>query len=317
MPKPISEDLRSRAVAAYEAKKGTLKQIADRFGVAINSVSRWVIQKREHGHLSPKPYGTGSKPIIPDEELEKVQDLVHKKPDRSTEEYCAEWNSKNDNKVSRATMGRAILRAGLTCKKKTFRSEARYKEDVKAKEKDFLEQVQEIPPEKLVFLDETGINLGMTPTHARAPKGKRAYATQPPRGENFSLIGAMRSTGMCALYPYDGPVDGEKFLWFLEQKLIPTLEPGDVLVMDNLRVHHIKEVAELLDAAVARALYLPPYSPEKNPIEEAWSLTKQIFRKVEARTIPALVDAMNLARSAVTPEKIAGFFAHAGYPLTG
>lgn len=197
--------------------------------------------------------------------------------------------------------------------KKTFRSAARDRDDVKAKEAVFLEEVSKIAVDKLVFLDESGINLGMTRTYARAPVGERAFAKQAPRGDNISLVGAVRVTGMCALYPYDGPIDGARFLDFLDNHLIPNLKYGDVVVMDNLRVHHIKDVEIRLGKIGAKPLFLPPYSPERNPIEEVWSLIKNIFREAEARTIVAMVETMKKAREAVTPKKIAGYFIHAGY----
>jgi transposase len=168
--------------------------------------------------------------------------------------------------------------------KKTFRAAERDREDVKAKEAAFLEEVSKIPTENLVFLDEAGVNLGMTMTHARALIGERAFSVRSAgKQSNISLVGAIRSTEMCALYPYDGPIDGERFLSFLDNHLIPNLKAGDVIVMDNLRVHHISEVKIRLEPVGARALYLPPYSPEKNPIEEVWSLIKHAFRLAEAR----------------------------------
>lgn len=177
----------------------------------------------------------------------------------------------------------------------------------------FLQEVAQIPFENLVFLDEAGINLGMSRTHARAPVGERAFAKRSPKGSNISLVGAVRASGMCGLYPYDGPIDGFRFLDFLNNQLLPNLKAGDVVVMDNLRVHHIEAVEKLLGSVQARPLFLPPYSPEKNPIEEIWSLIKNIFKAAEARTIIAMVDTMKKAKAAVTVEKIEGYFKHAGY----
>lgn len=153
----------------------------------------------------------------------------------------------------------------------------------------------------------------MSRTHARSLAGERIFSKIPPKGNNISLVGAVRFDQMVALYPYDGPIDGEKFLHFLDFQLLPRLCDGDVLVMDNLRVHHIREVKERLDKIGARAIYLPPYSPEKNPIEEIWSLVKRIFRSEEARTLAEIVDAMKKARDSITASKIEGFFRHASY----
>jgi len=150
--------------------------------------------------------------------------------------------------------------------------------------------------------------------YARATVGQRAICYHSRNsGGNISLIGAVRLTGMCALYPYDGPINGERFLDFLEFKLLPTLKVGDVLVMDNLRVHHISAAKEMAQQWGIRLLYLPPYSPELNPIEETWSIIKRIFRSMEARTISAFVDTMQCARDAITSDKIENLFRHAGY----
>ncbi len=165
-----------------------------------------------------------------------------------------------------------------------------------------------------MVLDEAGTNLGMTRTYARCLEGERAFFKCPGnRGGNISLVGAMRLDEEPILYPFDGAVDGERFLAFLDNHLIPRLKEGDVLVMDNCRIHHIKEVAERLNKVGARALYLPPYSPELNPIEEAWSLIKGAFRSLEARTISAYIDALKIAQDLVTPAKIRAYFLHAGY----
>jgi transposase len=153
----------------------------------------------------------------------------------------------------------------------------------------------------------------MSRTHARAPIGERAHGKKPPKSSNVSLIGAVRFDEALTVYPYDGPIDGHKFLHFVDSYLAPTLRDGDVVVMDNLRVHHIEEVEKRLKAVGARPLFLPPYSPERNPIEEIWSLFKRIFRSEEAKTISELINAMKKAVLATTPVKIEAFFAHAAY----
>lgn len=171
-----------------------------------------------------------------------------------------------------------------------------------------------MPLEHFVFLDESGLNLGMTPTHGRCPKGERLSASKPSkRGQNISLVGAMKKDGLCALYPYDGAVDGSRFIDFLTQHLRPVLVPGDIVVMDNCRIHHIKEVKRILKKAGAKAVYLPPYTPELNPIEKAWSSLKQKIRKLQPRTISEMVGALNQARENLTPEKCYAFVKCAGY----
>lgn len=184
---------------------------------------------------------------------------------------------------------------------------------MKVKEKQFLEEISKVKPENLVFLDEAGFHLAMTRARARSPVGKRAFASIPPKGSNISFVGAVRLAGSSVIYPYDGPIDGFRFLHYLDYQLIPKLKKDDVVVMDNLRVHHIEAVRTRLEAIGARPLFLPPYSPEKNPIEEVWSLVKNIFRADEPRTIVELIDTLKKAVMAITPQKISAYFAHAGY----
>jgi transposase len=152
----------------------------------------------------------------------------------------------------------------------------------------------------------------MTRTHARSLEGERAFYKRPARrGGNISLVGAIRLGESPVLYPFDGAVDGERFLYFLKHHLVPTLRVGDVVVMDNCRIHHIADVKTLLGTVGATPLFMPPYSPELNPIEEAWSLIKSIFKSLEARTISAYIDALESARQTVTPEKIRAYVDHA------
>lgn len=121
---------------------------------------------------------------------------------------------------------------------------------------------------------------------------------------------------MRELYPYDGSIDGERFLDFLD-RLLPKLQPGNVVVMDNLRVHHMAAVKEKLKISEIGLLYLPPYSPERNPIEEAWSLIKRKFKSAEADSITGYIDTMRGAFSSVTQEIATALFKHAGYALQG
>lgn len=152
----------------------------------------------------------------------------------------------------------------------------------------------------------------MTRSHAWSACGKRVLCKRPGnRGSNISLVGAIRLGKEPVLYPFDGAVDGSKFLYFLQHHLVPTLRNGDVVIMDNCRIHHIIEVKTILNLVGAKPVFLPPYSPELNPLEEAWSLIKATFKSLEARTILAYLDALKIAKQAVTPEKIKAYFTHA------
>lgn len=170
---------------------------------------------------------------------------------------------------------------------------------------------------RLVFIDESGFHTSMTRLRARAPRGERAYGKVPRnRGKNQTLIASLTLRGgMGASMSIEGATDSEAFEAYVERLLAPTLTEGQVVVLDNLGAHRTQRVRELVEARGADLLFLPSYSPDLNPIEEAFSKIKQIVRKAGARTREALVEAIALAISAVTLEDVGGWFVHCGYQL--
>ena len=171
-----------------------------------------------------------------------------------------------------------------------------------------------IDPERLVFVDEMGTNTSLSPIYAWAPKGRRAHCSVPRnRGKNTTLLSSMSLSGMGPSLAVDGPTDREVFEAYVERVLAPTLRAGQVVVMDNLSVHKGERVRELIEHRGCQLLYLPPYSPDLNPIEEAFGKIKGLLRKAEARTREALVEAMGRALSAVSKHDARGFFEHCGY----
>lgn len=173
-----------------------------------------------------------------------------------------------------------------------------------------------LDPSKLVFVDESGFHLAMTPSYARAPKGQRAYGQVPRnRGENTSLLAALSLNGLQALMTLQGSVDGIAFETYVEQMLLPTLTPGQVVVLDNHRIHKGDNVAGLLASRDCSRLFLPPYSPDLSPIEEALSKIKTFVKKCQARARDALDQALAAALKTITLQDILGWFGHAGYNL--
>jgi transposase len=168
---------------------------------------------------------------------------------------------------------------------------------------------------RLVFVDESGFHTSMTRLYARAPKGKRAYGKVPRnRGKNTTLIAAITlQGGMGAPMTVEGATDSEAFEAYVEHFLAPSLREGQVVVLDGLGAHRSKRIRELIEARGADLVFLPSYSPELNPIEEAFSKVKALVRKEGARLSEALVEAIGRALAAVRAEDAAGWFAHAGY----
>ena len=179
------------------------------------------------------------------------------------------------------------------------------------------EEVAAVRPEDLLFLDETGSHLGYTPTHAWAPRGQRARAAAPVnRGENKTVIAAVTLDGVRAVMRFDGGMTGGRFEGYVRHILAPTLRPGQVVIADNLRAHYADGARAAIEARGARPLFLPPYSPDFNPIEHACSKVKQALRRAQARTDDDLRAATWAAFATITPKDAAGWFTHCGYPAS-
>jgi transposase len=164
-------------------------------------------------------------------------------------------------------------------------------------------------------VDECGTHTSMTRLYARAPKGERAYGGVPRnRGKNTTLIASMTLQGaMGEAMAFEGSTKAFVFEAYVQHFLAPTLRPGQIVVMDNLGAHKTDKVRELIEERGCKLWFLPAYSPDLNPIEEAFSKIKALLKKAAARTREALVKAMGEALSAVTPRDAAGWFAHCGY----
>jgi transposase len=166
----------------------------------------------------------------------------------------------------------------------------------------------------LVFIDETGASTSMARRCGRCPEGERLVCKQPwGHWKTVTLTAALRPSGLTAPMLLDGPMDGEAFRTYIEGVLGPTLKPGDIVVMDNLPSHKVAGIRQAIEAKAARLLYLPPYSPDLNPIEQAFAKIKALLRKAQARTIAGLHRAIARIVKTISPHECANYFAHAGY----
>lgn len=167
-----------------------------------------------------------------------------------------------------------------------------------------------------MFVDESGSNLAMTRLYAWAPKGQRAYAAVPKnRGRNTTILGAMSASGWQVGMTIEGAADGLAFEVFIEHYLVPTLTPGQIVVLDNLSIHKGQRVRELVEAAGCSLLFLPTYSPDFNPIELAWSKLKTFLRKVGARTRDELERAIGQGLNTISSKDTNNWCRHCGYQL--
>ena len=172
----------------------------------------------------------------------------------------------------------------------------------------------ELDPERLVFIDETGASTKMARVRGRAKRGQRCRAPVPHgHWKTTTFVGALRLQGVTAPMVLDGPMTGDAFEAYVEQVLVPTLRPGYIVVMDNLPAHRRSGVRAAIEAAGATLQYLPPYSPDLNPIEKAFAKLKALLRKIAARTITELWDAIRDVPLEFMPAECANYFASAGY----
>ncbi len=169
---------------------------------------------------------------------------------------------------------------------------------------------------RVKFIDESGINLALTRLYGRAPRGERALGSAPQNyGQNVTILGALSCTGLEAVMTVEGATDADVFRAYVREVLCPTLRQGDIVIADNLSAHKAAGVQEAIAAQGARLLYLPPYSPDLNPIERCWAKINTCLRAAKARPREALDAAVTRALATVTASDARAWFAHSGYVL--
>jgi transposase len=173
---------------------------------------------------------------------------------------------------------------------------------------------EQVKAERLVFIDEMGTNTALSSLYGWSEKGRRAHCSVPRnRGKNTTVLSSMSVEGMGPSLAVEGATTAAVFETYLERVLGPSLRKGRVVVMDNLSAHKGERVREMIESCDCELLYLPPYSPDYNPIERAFSKVKALLRRASARTREALIEEMGMALSAVTAQDASGFFRHCGY----
>jgi transposase len=199
---------------------------------------------------------------------------------------------------------------GLDAQKKTLAAAERNE----AARDEYRARIAERVAEDFVVVDECGSNINLTPRYGRAPRGERATGTVPRNTErNTTLIAAMTTAGMGPAMTLEGATDTAAFESYVEHLLVPTLSPGKIVVIDNLSAHRSGRVRALIEAQGCEVWFLPAYSPDLSPIEEAFSKLKALLRRAEARTREALQAAIAHALDRITAQDARGFFAHCGY----
>jgi transposase len=310
---PYPVELRTRIVDAVDRGVGSLPTIAKLFSVSIPCVSNYLQLRAQTGSLEPRPNPGGRSPAIAEERYAELRQLLDEQPDLTLDQI----RDRMHLSCSLAAISRTLTKLQLTRKKKALHAAEQQRPDVQAARDAWAEwqaQLTEQDLKHLVFWDETAVLTNMVLLYGRSLPGKRIveYVTQG-NWERLTLVGGVRLSGLCGAMMFEGGTTVEACQAFVTHELGPTLEAGDIVIMDRLSSHVNPEVVARLEGLGVQVKLLPAYSPDLNPIEKVWSKLKQVVRRLRPRTAEALIDAVGQAMDTITQEDIQGWFEYCGY----
>jgi transposase len=310
MPKAYSSDLRERLIATVTAG-ASRREAAELFDVAISTAVKWLQRLRDTGSSAAKPRGGSISRL--EQHTARILAVIDKRPDATLKEILAALG-KQRIRTSRSALARFLDRHDITRKKKSLRAAEQHREDVARARRKWIREQGLLDPAHLVFIDETSMNTSMVRLYGRSPCGERLVDHVPfGNWETLTFVSALRHDKMVAPMVVEGAMNGELFLAYVQQCLVPTLKPNDIVVVDNLSAHKAPGVAEAIEAAGATLRYLPQYSPDLNPIEMPFSKFKAHLRKLAERTVPGINRAIRSFLLFLKPQECANYIRHAGY----
>ena len=304
-----SVDLRKRAVVAVREKGKTQEEVAKTFDIGLATLSRWLKQEREKGHLKPTS-PPGPKAKITPTLYPQVRKLVKEHPDATLAEYCQLLEESTDIKIGISALWHTFSRLKITRKKKTYINPKRDE----GKRWKWVAASKKLDPKKFIFVDESATWLDMKREYARSELGKRAYVGADKRnGKHYSLLASLSLEGITTSLLVDGTVTGNGFETYIKECLAPSLREGQIVIMDNSKVHLGTKVREEIEARGADLMYLPTYSPDLSPIENGFSKIKDTLKKVGGKCLKSLSAAIKLAINTITLKDLKGWFNLCGY----
>ncbi|MFD2185151.1 IS630 family transposase [Rhodoplanes azumiensis] len=313
MSRAYSTDLRARVIEAVAAG-ASRREAAERFDVSVSSAVRWLQRWRDEGSARAKPSGGSRSPL--EKHADWLLGLIAEQPDLTLEEIVSELR-KRRLPGSVSAVWRLLDRHGASRSKKTLHAAEQHRPDVAGARRRWMREQGLLDPARLVFIDETAVTTSMVRLRGRSPRGERLLAFAPHgHWKTITLVAGLRRSGMVAPCVIDGAMNGETFLAYVEQCLVPTLRRGDTVIMDNLPTHKVRGVADAIESAGATLRYLPQYSPDLNPIEQVFSKIKALLRKAAERTVPGLQRRIRTILRAIHPRECRNFIRHAGYAPT-
>jgi transposase len=240
--------------------------------------------------------------------------MIEEQKDITLDEMVRRLDAEASVRIGRSALSVWLRRRGWTFKKKTAHALEQERPGLLKRRQAWFDDQLDLDPARLVFIDETGLSTKMARLRGRAPRGERCRAGVPHgHWKTTTFTGALRLTGMTAPMVLDGAMNGIAFRAYVEQVLVPTLLPGDVVIMDNLPAHKAEGVRLAIEQAGAELRFLPPYSPDFNPIEMAFSKLKAVMRSKAERTVDGLWEAVGAVIPLFKPDECANYFAAAGY----
>lgn len=307
--KPYSLDLREKIVSAYDRGEGSVRDLAERFNVAPNTVQNYLTRRRRTGDLAPSPHRGGPPRLLTPKHERVLLALLRARNDRTDREYARLLLRRTGVHVSPRTVNRAWKRLGITRKKKVLHATEQERPDVRRARRAFRQRAHRHRQRRFLFIDEFGANLGMTRRYARAHRGQRAVGKVPGKTDpNVTLTMALSSRGIVAPVVFQGGTNGERFARYLRRYLSPRLRRGDIVVADRLGAHRTEIARAIVQARGASLWFTPPYSPDLTPVEEAGAKIKAYVRGREPRRLGDLYDAIDEAIGKVTARDARGWF---------
>jgi transposase len=316
--KPYSQDLRERVITTLEAGE-TQAAVAARFSVHKSTVEKWWYRRRDTGHYAALPHAGGTQRVL--KGCDKfIRAEIKRHPDATLEELCTRVWDAQGVRASPSMMCRELQRLELKRKKKSLHDSQRDTPRVKRLRREFSKQVEQELGKLILhlkFIDEIGANLGLTRLYGRAAPGERVVEPTPSHsGAHYTIVAALSWTGVKAPWVLEDAMEGAAYALYVEKVLSPALRAGDIVLMDNLPAHKGEKVRRLIEARGARVQFLPPYSPDFNPIELCWSKVKTALRAAKARSLDDLLKALMYALRSISRRDIQAWFAHCGYVLS-
>ncbi|HEX2764294.1 MAG TPA: IS630 family transposase [Allosphingosinicella sp.] len=311
MARAYSNDLRERVARAVVSGR-SVREAAALFGVSVASAVKWSQRLRETGSAASRPVG-GRRPRLLAGEQGWILSRMAEQPDLTMRELALELRDRGYRTVSHNTVWKQLRSAGFSFKKTLFAAE-QLRPAIARRREQWKKYQGRLDPRRLVFIDETWAKTNMTPIRGWSRRGDKLIGRAPfGRWRTMTFLAALRHDRIDAPCVLDGPINGQLFTAWVEQFLVPTLAPGDVVIMDNLGSHKGAGVRRAIRSAGAKLLFLPPYSPDLNPIEQVFAKLKLLLRKAAERSVDATWKRIGTLLDAFQPTECANYLRNSGY----